>query len=114
LSIARLAAVMDNKRKTARKSLGRPCWIRPGHDQVHAAVLVDVSQAGAKVTLPRPLTLPDSFDLLLTRDGRVGRKSEVAWKTETEVGLRFVSRQVPPLSEAECEPEDIALEVVKV
>lgn len=103
---------MEGHAKTApTKGLRRCCWIRPGSDHILAATLISVSQQEAKVALTTPADLPAHFDLLLTRDGKVGRRVEVIWKSDNELGLRFVGRKIPPLSEAEREPDDEAMGV---
>jgi hypothetical protein len=100
---------MESKAKAApSKGLHRSCWIRPGSDLIVAATLVSVSHQEAKIAVTAPIDLPTHFDLLLTRDGKVGRRVEVLWKSGNELGLRFVGRTIPPLSEAEREPEDEA------
>jgi hypothetical protein len=106
---------MDSKAKAApSKGLHRNCWIRPRSEQILAATLIAVSQQEAKITLAEASDLPPRFDLLLTRDGKVGRCVEVLWKSGNEMGLRFVSRGIPPLTEAEREPDEDELAIREV
>jgi hypothetical protein len=83
-----------DKRKAARRHLERSCWIQltPGH--VVQSSIVNISHSGAKLKLPEDIEVPKRFDLLLTRDGSVARKVELAWRSETTVGLKFVSGRI--------------------
>ena len=84
-----------NQRKDRRTDLNRRCWI--AIDPVHPleCILTDISDTGAKLTVPVNLTMPEHVELLLTDDGRISRKSQVVWQKEREVGLRFKDRGIP-------------------
>jgi hypothetical protein len=66
--------------------------LAPNH--VIPSSISNISQTGAKLNLPEDVELPEQFDLLLTRDGSVARKVELAWRCEETVGLKFVDGRI--------------------
>lgn len=56
---------------------------------------VDISQTGAKLIVDAPLKRPtaNEFLLLLTKDGGVQRRCELAWIEGETIGARFVSHK---------------------
>ena len=102
LGIARLfsprsiLAVSGNRRKGDRQTIDHPCWIDVGHGRPPTqGRLCNVSVSGAKLTCEGAAELPNEFNLYLTHDGTVGRKCKVVRRTENEIGLRFLNRNVP-------------------
>ena len=88
--------VAKEQRKLNRQDFERCCWVQLAPDRVLLASIVDISQAGAKLTLREAVAeLPKEFDLLFTRDGKVGRKSELVWHTDNDLGVKFLGRTVP-------------------
>jgi hypothetical protein len=55
--------------------------------------IVDVSSNGAKLALKQPMTPPDSFVLVLSKNGGVRRRCEVTWRSDESIGVRFVRPQ---------------------
>lgn len=53
--------------------------------------MLDVSDAGARLQLDVPGTLPDEFILVLSRDGRLSRKCRIRWRRRDMVGVRFLT-----------------------
>src|ERR1700736_6404141 len=49
----------------------------------------DVSHGGAKIAHSVRDELPAEFLLLLSRDGRVRRRCQVAWRAKDQIGVRF-------------------------
>ena len=104
----------NGQQKSARQNLDRGCWIRLAPDRIVDALLLEVSHSGAKLALQQTADVPAQFDLLLTRDGKVGRKAAVTRKSDNELEVRFLSRTIPHC--AGTEPDDDADDhvVVKV
>lgn len=50
--------------------------------------LRDVSEAGAKLILPKPTILPDTFRLLFTADSSI-RPVKIMWRKESSFGVHF-------------------------
>jgi PilZ domain len=75
-------------RKSPRRTLGYPGKIdaRDG-TPLHACVLFDVSQTGAKLIAQTAAEIPYEFTLLL---GKTFRKCRVVWKNDRQMGVRFL------------------------
>ena len=52
----------------------------------------DVSHTGARLVLEDDDELPDSFLLLLTRNGGTRRQCRVSWRAGMTVGVAFANR----------------------
>jgi hypothetical protein len=51
----------------------------------------DISTGGARLAHGLSDEIPAEFLLSLSRDGKVRRRCEVRWRTEKEIGVRFLS-----------------------
>jgi hypothetical protein len=70
------------------------CWIDVLPDV--NAMISDVSDAGAVVTLDSAAKLPKTFVVYLTKSGSVGRKAEVTWREGVTIGVRFTGKATRP------------------
>ena len=50
------------------------------------------------------IDLPETVDLYMTRDGRVGRRCKVVWRSDDAMGLMF-------LAKASFQPADTTVEI---
>jgi hypothetical protein len=76
-------------RRSARRTVSYPARIDAGDGSPsYACTLADISQTGAKLNAAVGSVLPDEFTLLL---GGAHRKCRVVWRTEKQIGVRFVS-----------------------
>jgi hypothetical protein len=64
-------------------------------ERLTEACTLDVSKGGAKLKLDRSVDLPDRFFITLSERGDVQRLCRVVWRSETEIGVRFIE---PPQS----------------
>lgn len=95
-------------RKEPRKPVSRVCWIvTSAESPPQQCQLTDASDHGGKITFTDVGKIPDKFILLLTAEGRAARKCEVAWRSDKEIGLRFLGKAVWP---PEAPPKAIPLE----
>ena len=53
--------------------------------------MIDLSATGAHLKVQNPEVLPEQFILLLSHDGRLQRQCAVAWRSNTAVGVRFLT-----------------------
>lgn len=53
-------------------------------------LVLDISASGARLEMKTPDAVPDSFVLLLSRDGLVRRQCVVAWRSEVAIGVEFI------------------------
>ena len=79
------------KRKNLRRTVSYPAYIDLGDGSpARACTLCDASQDGAQLALADPNSLPNEFVLALSSDGAARRRCRVIWRTETEVGVKFL------------------------
>jgi hypothetical protein len=50
----------------------------------------NLSQDGAKIVFSSPATIPSEFDLMIRQKGH-SRRARIAWRSEIEAGVAFVS-----------------------
>ncbi len=80
-----------DKRKLPRRHFRYPAQVDMGDGvAMRPCTLSDVSQGGARMTIDAPDALPNEFALLLSSDGGARRWCQVAWRTETEIGVQFL------------------------
>jgi hypothetical protein len=60
---------------------------------MHDCIVRDISANGAKLGIitSTPNALPHEFTLLLSSDGRVEHRCRVAWRSDENVGVRFLA-----------------------
>ncbi len=76
--------------KDQRRSERRDIDLRVEAHTPIACSLSDVSNTGARLSLPDPAALPEEFLLLLRDDLR--RWCRVKWRSDTQIGVEFVQR----------------------
>lgn len=80
-----------DKRRSVRRKLGVPVKIDCGDGMpLHACILSDVSATGARLVAITAPQIPQEFDLLLAGEAGPRRHSVVVWRTDTQLGVRFV------------------------
>lgn len=57
----------------------------------HPCQLVDVSENGAQLSVTSADAVPDQFVLLLAMNGSARRRCLVIWRSDTRIGIRFVT-----------------------
>jgi hypothetical protein len=113
----RMATSMTREQANpARQNLDRSCWIRHAPDRIVDALLLEISHSGARLGLRQAVDLPAQFDLLLTRDGKVGRTAAIVSTKAHEIEVRFLSRtiSIPVETEPDEDGETDGSDVVKV
>ena len=68
--------------------------------------IVDISDHGARLLVPNSQAAPERFTLLISQDGRVYRHCEVVWRSDGQLGVRFVPGPPPRLRPSES-PENL-------
>ena len=56
-------------------------------------MMLDLSDAGARLKLDAKTEVPAEFILVLSRDGRLNRPCRIVWREEETFGVRFLARQ---------------------
>jgi hypothetical protein len=75
---------------------------------VEQCKLVNVSASGAKLKFAPSAPVPDLFVLLLSRNGKVRRQCQVAWRQPDSVGVRFVASESAASEAMSCISETLA------
>ena len=76
-------------RRSRRMPKRQGAWIGLQGGRI-PCVIWDQSAEGARLAAPRSKKLPDTFTLLLSRDGKSRRFCRVAWRSDTQVGIQFI------------------------
>ena len=84
-----------DRRTSPRQALGRDVLIcSDGGKAIGACHLCDVSASGARLSMaPRVMAkLPEEFILVLAKQAKVHRWCRVVWRSEDELGVRFIKQ----------------------
>jgi hypothetical protein len=79
-----------DQRHSLRRRLKCPAWVDAGNGVLDCTVW-DMSEDGVRIAVGQPEGVPEEFVLLLTVDGAVRRHCAVVWRSEGQVGARYVA-----------------------
>jgi PilZ domain len=83
--------IAAKKKREVRKSVRQSAWITlDGGFAVRPCTVMDLSTAGAKVTVDDAATVPNRLRLAFSRDARTGRTCDVVWRRGKTLGVKFV------------------------
>jgi hypothetical protein len=78
------------KRRSKRRAVTQTAWVYLGGSVPPlVCILWDISDTGARLVIPVPEALPDTFRLLRTRDERPGQLCRVVWRKGSNLGVTF-------------------------
>ena len=81
---------ITTKRET-RKSVSQAGWITlDGGFAARPCTVLDLSSAGAKITVDDPQAVTAKMRLAFSRDARSGRTCQVVWRRGKTLGVKFV------------------------
>jgi hypothetical protein len=79
------------KKREARKSVRQSGWVTlDGGFVARPCTVLDLSSAGAKITIDDPQVVTAKVRLAFSRDARTGRNCEVVWRRGKTLGVKFV------------------------
>jgi hypothetical protein len=81
-----------NRRRYSRRTANEVVWIEKEPTILERCTLVNVSETGARPTISDVYDLPNSFALRLTRRSDRGRRCQIIWRRDHEVGVVFLSK----------------------
>jgi hypothetical protein len=94
-----------NRRKHVRREVNYACWIGAGDPpSLIRGKVRNISEGGAKVVCRTKIEFPETIDLYMTKDGSVGRRCKVVWRSDDAMGLMFVAK-------GSLEPLDTMIEI---
>jgi hypothetical protein len=80
------------QRQSPRHRENRPARIEVNNGSAPLdCILWDVSEAGVRITIDTPRSVPQEFDLVLSKDGKVRRRCRVVWRSAEQLGACFLS-----------------------
>ena len=80
------------QRQTPRHRENRPAWIDVDNGSpLLNCTLWDVSEAGVRITIDSPASVPYEFFLVLSKDGKVRRRCRVIWRSDEQIGACYLS-----------------------
>jgi PilZ domain len=82
-----------NRRRSPRRTAHEVVWIEKEPTILERCTLVNVSETGARLTISDVYDLPESFALHLTRESNDGRRCQIIWRRDHEVGVEFLSER---------------------
>jgi hypothetical protein len=86
-------AVAQERRQGPRRSLLCIPQITSVEGTEHwDCTLVDISAGGVRLKLDHPHEVPEEFRLSLTNSRRLWRRCRVVWRTDAEIGARYVEQ----------------------
>jgi PilZ domain len=86
-----------DRRKHTRHDVDYSCWIAAANAaELTQGHVRNISEGGAKVECRANTEIPDTIDLYMTLDGKVGRRCKVVWRSEDAIGLMFVAKASLP------------------
>ena len=77
-----------DKRQTARRAITHAVFMATGLGPPLKCQMLDVSELGARLRVGDPKAAPEVFLLILDRG--LARWCQVAWRSDIEIGIRFV------------------------
>jgi hypothetical protein len=84
-----------NRRRFFRRAANKAAWIEKLPTILERCTLIDVSEAGAHLTVSDVYDLPENFALHLTREAKPGRMCRIVWRRDHDVGLEFLTGSPP-------------------
>jgi hypothetical protein len=83
----------SDKRRSVRRPVECTAWIARQGEPLEACALADISDKGARLDVMDINTIPDEFMLFLSPRGNPRRWCRVAWRANSQLGVRF---EAPP------------------
>jgi len=90
-AIMRLGQTFNEQRRSLRDHVYFPAWIKSDIDsQSYECTVLDVSDGGARIVVSSRMRVPKEFWLVLTSDGTRRRRCEIVWRSDNQVGVRYL------------------------
>lgn len=88
---------LDELRKEPRAVVHRPGWIALAKGmKLLECTVWDESENGARLVFHGAAQIPDEFYLYLSLDFTSRRHCRVAWRSDKQVGVKFLREPAPP------------------
>jgi PilZ domain len=85
------------RRRAPRRKINAAAFLYTGDGRpLGACRMKDISTGGARLAHAIMAELPDQLVLSFSKDGTVRRRCQIAWRTENQLGVRFVTTEAMP------------------
>jgi hypothetical protein len=84
--------MLNDKRKSARRSMRYTAWVALPNKKFHGCSLSDMSETGARIDIDDSEIVPDRFPLFLSSNGKARRVCTVVWRKPKQIGVTFATR----------------------
>jgi hypothetical protein len=86
------AQIPTDARTNPRAIVRRCGWfVSAVGEQLRECTVWDESMTGARLVVAAPETIPDTFHIYMTLDFSSRRQCRVVWRSNTQIGVEFVS-----------------------
>jgi hypothetical protein len=95
--------MMLNQRKLPRRQVHIPAkLVVSPRGPLRDCMILNISDAGARLEMPTTQDLPEEFTMLLAPRGHATRRCRVVWRTDGQMGVMFEGHASPsdPQSDA--------------
>ena len=83
--------IPPRKKRETRKSVQQSAWITlDGGFATRPCIVLDLSSAGAKISVDDSSAIQARLRLAFARDARTGRNCEIVWRRGKTLGVKFV------------------------
>ena len=80
------------QRQFPRHREDRDAWVDANNgSQPLDCTIWDMSEAGVRITIDAPMSVPREFTLVMSRDGKVRRRCRVIWRSHDQIGACFLA-----------------------
>jgi hypothetical protein len=78
------------QRKHPRRKVHMAVKMDTGHSQLRDCIMLDISPGGARIAIDDPQNVPDEMKIWLTSHGGPYRHCRLVWRSDAEIGVRFI------------------------
>jgi hypothetical protein len=80
---------VEQRQSPRQRANDEAAWIDAGDgSQRRDCTLWDISEAGVRITIDRPVEVPSEFSLVM---GAIRRRCMVIWRSDQQIGARYVT-----------------------
>ena len=103
---------MQERRKYPRIPVTQPATLfRQDGTPITDCLLRDISIGGARLQVEVKIDIPRMFSLQVPRGGRVQRYCAMVWRSDAEMGVKFIAVEHAAATSATADQDEIAHEV---
>ena len=91
MQVGQLEKSYIKQRQAPRHREERTVWIEAENGgRPEKCTIWDISDAGVRLNVDVPASVPFEFFLILSKDGKLRRRCRVVWRSHEQIGARFL------------------------